>query len=326
MKDPKQSFSVELNEAQRNYLERLGLTTLLTDKFGPSLRMFWAKVIEHRTAIAFGSLVAALVVICVLWGGLNHSLKQRLSLQKSVGKSVATITNLEKRNAHLEISRAQTFTKFIDLHRRVARAELIAQLPASSSGNKRDTDALIVQLVKDDVANGCDFTKRFGKYAASYCHRLAKIGAPVEAYLVAVNNGADINAQAHAQIRRTGKPSGQLDGFTVLQAVVHNCDFGVAADLVRAFPEINLAQRNRGGMDVDEQILKIISQLDQAGENSTLCDFQLGILNDLHDVISKTMNLESRRTDCAPSRAAFILSRKDQPHQQPLNRYRGSQE
>ena len=58
----KRKIDVGFTETQRDTLCRLGLQSLLNSKYGPSLKLLWARLVDNRVPIFFGCFLISFIV------------------------------------------------------------------------------------------------------------------------------------------------------------------------------------------------------------------------------------------------------------------------
>lgn len=246
--------SAIVSEAEAQYLQNLGLKTLVTNKFQPIAKQFWTGLLKHKGYILITCL---LLLVGILGAGFFYTAQElnKSDKQKAVvkAKNKKLLTALKERTVHVEFHNVDP--------------ELQPQ----------QIERLATALMEES-----DMAQRFGSNESTILHFCANIGADMNTIAALVAKGADPNAQKNSS-GPDGEPiPGTRDGYTPLMVMISKQHFHRAQQFLTHIEGVDVDFQNRGGRTA----LKMCINAKMAGE---LSPRQLVILERLIETIqSKT--------------------------------------
>ena len=198
MKENNKRISVELGREEQDFLQRLGLASLLNSKYGPSVKMLWARLIENRTPIFFGAMLIFLGTTIVGAITVDRSAKAYYRLQSEHNQLKSQLAVLAK------------------------EPKIIVEIQSAPTGK------LTTQTLEDTLLGRCDVNMRYGRHQSTILHFCANIGADIETITELVLMGADPNAQQNSVNSEGEIRPDSFSGYTPLMALIQNKKYSLA--------------------------------------------------------------------------------------------------
>ena len=211
MKDKKKRISVELGREEQDFLQRLGLESLLNSKYGPSIKMMWARLVENRVPIFFGGfLISTIVASGMTW----------------------RLYTVDKYNNEFRVENA-ALQQELELCR---SKSLCGDHPLIVEFYKPPTniDPAALDRLSAALIGETDLSKRYGELDISILH--CAISCKVQYLTITrlIDAGADPNAQINST-DRSGQVRHDRKGNTVLVSLIRHGRFNDALRLLNDY-------------------------------------------------------------------------------------------
>ena len=205
-------LQVSVDEKEAQYLQRLGLKTLLTEKFQPTMASMWQWLIKHRQ-LFYLSIVSGLFafLLCAVFVLSKHT--QRLKAQSKKQRIL-----LDTRNSDLAEVRKK-------LGAEVESKTVRVVYEGFGKENERE---FAMKALTETLMGKMDATQRTGRYEQTILHHAAHLGVNIRTMIQLVELGADPNAQANSRDLEEKIVPKSFDGHTPLMILISHNYFGLA--------------------------------------------------------------------------------------------------
>lgn len=212
--DNHEKLNVPITDAQAGYLQRLGLKTLLTDKFQPTARAFWAGLIKYRL------MIGAVLLTSIFAGLLGGFITQTHRLNQERAQYKARVG--QKQDLTLQIAALQSLCDKLKADR-----TLVVEFkdpPADYSPGQ-------IEKLSDVLMGEADVNARHGGYQGTILHFAAKLGVDISTIKELVEMGADPNAQQNMGVKSVPIPN-SLNGMTPLMMMIYQEKYDLAVRFI----------------------------------------------------------------------------------------------
>jgi len=239
--------SAEVSEEEAEFLQSLGLRTLLTKKFRP-LKEFWISLLKNKLALG---LLLSLIIICGCLFLIIYS------MQKTISQ-----TNLQAGTNKMEVANA------------IRRAEVLAEknnAMAEFIEFKALTPEQKVAKLIPAIASFTDFNTQGDKGGNAILHIMCHNNCDPELIDWAVDQGAELNLQKMSM--KEGKPTGNLNGMTPLMIAIRMEHWDLAFHIINEYSDkIDWKLKNGIGKTTGDIAILMAIKTDHLPEAEELVD------------------------------------------------------
>tara|TARA_R100000655_G_scaffold4483_2_gene14496 strand:+ start:2033 stop:2830 length:798 start_codon:yes stop_codon:yes gene_type:complete len=219
-----EKITVELDQKQQDFLQRLGLAYLLNSKYGPSIKMLWARLVENRVPIFFGSFIICFVV--------------------ASGMTMRLYT-VDKYNNQFRVENAALKQELADCPCYAGSCEA-EKIIVEFYKEKRGFNKAGIKQLTAVLTGEADPALRYGALEMTILHSAIHLEVSYPTLKKLIELGADPNAQVNST-DRVGNVRQDQKGNSVLVTLIRKGRWECALDLVADFP-IDLNQKNNHGI------------------------------------------------------------------------------
>jgi hypothetical protein len=223
MNKQQEEITVELDQKQQDFLQRLGLAYLLNSKYGPSLKMMWARLVDNRVPIFFGSFIICFVVAC----GMTWRLY-----------------TVDKYNNAFRVENAELRQELADCPCKTGECDEKKIVVEFYKANKKFVGNGVARL-SQTLSGELDASERYGEIEMSILHTAIHLNVTYPTLKRLIEMGADPNAQINS-VDRSGSVIQDNKGNSVIVSLIRKRRWECAIDLIKDF-DIDLDQTNAFG-------------------------------------------------------------------------------
>jgi len=257
MNENKENIKAPFARQEQDYLQRLGLEYLLNTKYGPSLKMFWARLVENRTPIFFGCFVVSFIAFLI-----TASIKNDANSQ--IKEQAETITRLTL--AKHKLQKAFDLLSYREVHGLTGKPfhvdrepqKIVVEFYGDSEFNRR-----IIETRIEGVLTGLIDPKiTYGKAQTTVLHNAISVGVSYPTIKRLVDAGADPNHQIKKLPVNVDGLNESKQGNTVLVALIKKGRWECAVNLIKDF-KIDLSTKNQVNKTAYDILIKLAQQDDR---------------------------------------------------------------
>ena len=253
MKENEENIKVPLARQEQDYLQRLGLEYLLNTKYGPSLKMFWARLVENRTPIFFGAFVISFTAFLI-----TASIKNDANVRLKEQAEKITELTLAKHKLQKAFDR-MTYREIHGLgqpqHVDRKPEKIIVEFYGSSEFNSR----IIETRIKGVLTGLIDPKITYGKAETTVLHNAISVGVSYPTIKRLVEAGADPNHQIKKLPVDMIGLNESRQGNTVLVALIKKGRWECAVNLIKDF-KIDKSAKNQGNKTAYDILISLAKQ------------------------------------------------------------------
>ena len=256
-KQQKINIEVGFTETQRDTLCKLGLQTLLNSKYGPTLRNFWARLVENRTPIFFGCFVVSFIAFLItasIKNNANARLKEQADKITQLTLAKHKLQKAVHRMTYREVHGLNPTQQHVDR----APQKIIVEFYGTSDFNNR-----IIETRIEGVLTGLiDAKTTYGKSETTVLHNAIAIGVTYPTLKRLIEAGADPNHQILNLPFDSHGLKENRQGNTVLVSLIKKGRWECAVNLIKDF-DINLTAKNKTNKTAYDVLLNVAQQDDR---------------------------------------------------------------